>query len=224
LTGWRCYINVTEESDHDGTTERVDNEFRVNDQVQCRTFNVNEGVNYNASNKYYWRLCTGVGKDYIDLSATDCDTTSISDISEDVPEVGDSMVTVGNRTDVERQSVIIQSTVETISPSITLYSGINSYSYSNKDYISMGVSHIEDDDGNYVSKGFLDVYGDTYIGSRDRSNYVKYSPENGLIVKGKLTVTSNLVDDDGNDTNQTIQDALAEANKEANENLNRWVT
>ena len=38
------------------------NTFREDDQAICETFNLKSG------NHYYWRLVTGTGDDYIDLS------------------------------------------------------------------------------------------------------------------------------------------------------------
>jgi hypothetical protein len=90
----------------------------------------------------------------------------------------------------------------------------------------MGVSKITGTDNKTYMRGFLNLYGDTYIGQRDKSSYMKYSPETGLVVKGSITSLSNIVteNDDGTTKTQTIQDALDELSKTANENLNEWVT
>ena len=89
------------------------------------------------SNKYYWRKVVSTGTttlsgesyNYIELSKTDYDT-----ISNDIPEVGDEIVQLGNKTDKTRQAAIIISAYNnqfldpTISaPSIVQYSGINDY-------------------------------------------------------------------------------------------------
>lgn len=49
---------------------KVTNDWIVNDQAYCQSFNnVSTGVNYDVSNKYYWRLVTGILNDrYMNLS------------------------------------------------------------------------------------------------------------------------------------------------------------
>ena len=118
---YRCYFKQT-----DGEREIV-NEFAVDDLAQCREFNVKEGVSHEVSNQYYWRRVIGVGEDYIDLSITDCDTGSME------PKAGDTIVTIGNKTDTARQHVVYLSSYDDDAPSIKLYSGINSYSMLGKE-------------------------------------------------------------------------------------------
>jgi hypothetical protein len=118
---YRCYFKQT-----DGEREIV-NEFAVDDLAQCREFNVKEGVSHEVSNQYYWRRVIGVGEDYIDLSITDCDTGSME------PKAGDTIVTIGNKTDTNRQHVVFLSSYDNDAPCIKLYSGINSYSMLDKE-------------------------------------------------------------------------------------------
>lgn len=130
---YRCYWR---KKDPD-TNKAIDLEFEYLDQVRCQTFNVQNGTTYNAENKYYWRLVEDTGTTtttldgeqvecwYIDLSDTDKDGTSI-------PEAGDEIVQLGNRSDSTRQSAIILSSIASIdpnatAPSIVQYTGINSY-------------------------------------------------------------------------------------------------
>ncbi|WP_300701322.1 hypothetical protein [Bacteroides sp.] len=115
-TAYRCYFKQT-----DGEKEIV-NEFAVGDLAQCREFNVKSGVSTGVSNQYYWRRVTGTGSDYIDLSKTVCDTGSM------IPLAGDTIVTVGNDTDKDRQHVVFLSSYDEDAPSIKLYSGINNFS------------------------------------------------------------------------------------------------
>lgn len=129
-TYYRCYFNTT-----DGE-KTIFNEFVVGDQARCQTFNVKEGVNENVSNQYYWRLVTGVGDDYIDLSKTDCDSGST------VPQAGDDIVQLGNRNDAARQSAIILSAYGNDAPYFKLYRGINSYSLSGKEFVSFSRTEI----------------------------------------------------------------------------------
>lgn len=135
---YRCYWRKKDPN----TNKAVENEFILNDQVRCQTFNVQEGTNYNVSNKYYWRLVvdTGVNTITLDGEQVECNYIDLSDTDKDgtsVPEVGDEIVQLGNRTDTSRQSAIILSSVASIdsnvqAPSIVQYTGINSYSLNNR--------------------------------------------------------------------------------------------
>ena len=118
---WRCYLLVD-----DGETA-IENPFNEGDQVRFQDFNIKPGVYENVSNRYYWRLCVGVGEDYIDLSKTDCDANS------DTPQEGDSLVQLGNRTDKKRQNAITLSVYGDDAPSIHQYAGIDSYSMAGKE-------------------------------------------------------------------------------------------
>lgn len=118
---YRCYFRQS-----DGDKEIV-NEFAVDDLAQCREFNVKTGVSHDVSNQYYWRRVIHVGDDYIDLSITDCDTGSM------VPREGDTIVTIGNKTDKNRQNVVYLSSYDEDAPCFKLYSGINDYSMLNKE-------------------------------------------------------------------------------------------
>lgn len=103
---YRCFF--------DNQNGAIPNKFAKYDQARCQTFD-------GAKAKYYWRLVVSVGADYIDLSKTDCDGTG-------VPETRDSIVQLGNRTDVSRRNALILSAYGTNAPSITQYEGIHNYS------------------------------------------------------------------------------------------------
>lgn len=71
VAAWRCYALAD-----DGTTATM-NDWKVGDQAQCRTFNVDAGFHEDVSNRYYWRLVINTGRDtledgklytYVDLS------------------------------------------------------------------------------------------------------------------------------------------------------------
>lgn len=109
---YRCYFQ-TKGADGD----EIFNQFAVGDQAVCQTYNAWGSV-------YYWRLVTGVGEDYIDLSKTDCDEDS------GAPKVGDKIIQLGNRTDVERQNAIVIAAYGDGSPYIIQYKGINSFEIS----------------------------------------------------------------------------------------------
>ena len=121
---YRCHFTAT-----DGE-KTVENQFVVGDFARAQTFNVKEGVNENVKNTYYWRLVTGVGDDYIDLSKTDCDTGST------VPAAGDEIVQLGNRNDASRQAAIILAAYGNDAPYIKMYRGINSYKLDGKEFVS----------------------------------------------------------------------------------------
>lgn len=191
---YRCYF-LTEQ---DG--EKIENRFAVGDQAYSKTFNAKKGSYNKISNRYYWRLVVGRGEDYIDLSKTDCDADS------DEPQVGDTIVHRGNRNDVDRQNCLEFSSVDSFSPSITLYQGINNYSLADKNIIQFGVEKS-------TGKAFMVVYGDMFIGNRDNSSYIKYSPEKGVEIKGSLDIGTKLGD-------KTLQDAIDQASTSYEKDLN----
>lgn len=106
---YRCYFQ-TKGADGD----EIFNQFAVGDQAICQTFNA-------WGSKYYWRLVTGIGEDYIDLSKTDCDEDS------GIPSAGDKIIQMGNREDEERQNAIVIAAYGDGSPYIIQYKGINAF-------------------------------------------------------------------------------------------------
>ena len=202
---YRCYFLAEQEGDS------VDNDFAVNDQVRSESFNVRKGTYHKVGNHFYWRLVIGRDEDpvevegkkyhYIDLSDTDCATAS------DVPAKGDVLSQCGNRTDIERQDCLIFSAVDTYSPSIGLYHGINSYSFANREYVEYGVNK-------QTNRAFFNVYGDMYVGDRptkennyEGSSYIKYdSAAKQVSVKGKISAKSTV---DGKELSQYIKENSA---------------
>lgn len=118
----------------------VENQFQVNDQVICQTFNKTDATGQNVTNKYYWALITAVGTGTytIDGEETACHFISISKTYFDgssVPEAGDKICQLGYRgnDDPARQSAIILSAYQSpdpnvTAPSIVQYAGISSFS------------------------------------------------------------------------------------------------
>ena len=202
---YRCYFLAEQEGD------AVDNDFAIGDQVRSESFNVRKGTYHKVGNHFYWRLVIGRDEEpvelegkkyhYIDLSDTDCATAS------DVPAKGDVLSQCGNRTDVERQNCLIFSAVDTYSPSVSLYHGINSYSFANKEYVEYGVNK-------QTNKAFFNVYGDMYVGDRptkengyEGSSYIKYdSAAKQVSVKGKISAKSTV---DGKELSQYIKENSA---------------
>ena len=202
---YRCFFLAEQEGDV------VDNDFAIGDQVRSESFNVKAGTYHKTGNHFYWRLTIGRDEEpvelegkkyhYIDLSDTDCATGS------DVPANGDVLSQCGNRTDVDRQNCLIFSAVDTYSPSISLYHGINSYSFANKEYVEYGVNK-------QTNKAFFNIYGDMYVGDRptkdngyEGSSYVKYdSATKQVVIKGKLSAKSTV---DGKELSQYIKENSA---------------
>lgn len=194
---WRCYFY------QDDGTEALDNRFRAGDMALAQDFNIKEGVYENVSNHYFWRLVVNIGTNYIDISKTDADAAS------DAPRVGDTICQLGNKSFVDangvthvedktRQNAIIFSAVDTFSPSMTLYAGINSYSYLNKEYVSYGVDKT-------TNLAYMNVYGNSYIGARDKSSYMKFDTVTGVEIKGKLVTKSGK---DVEETFNSFQDQI----------------
>lgn len=121
--GYKCYFNAT---DGDKT---IHNEWKVGDQALCHAFNL-------TTPRYYWRLVTAVSVEPIDgfhcvvLSMSDCDTDS------DVPMAEDTIVCFGNRTDKDRQSVIIMDSEGASAPYLRQLKGINSYNISDANIVT----------------------------------------------------------------------------------------
>ena len=118
--GYKCYFDTKE--------GQIPNEFVVGDQARCNHFDL-----ATTTAKYYWRLVTAVGTDYIVMSKADCDTGSAA------PAVGDNIIQLGNRNDRNRQSAKITTTIDGNSPRDDYYEGINSYDLTGKLITTVGV-------------------------------------------------------------------------------------
>ena len=192
---YRCYFLAEQEGD------AVDNDFAIDDQVRSESFNLKSGTYHKAGNHFYWRLVIGRDENpvelegiryhYIDLSDSDCATGS------DIPAIGDTLSQCGNRSDIERQNCLIFSSVDVYSPSVSLYHGINSYSFANKEYVEYGVNKQTD-------KAFFNVYGDMYVGDRptkengnEGKSYIRYdSAKKQMEIKAKIDAKSTIGDKD----------------------------
>ena len=175
---YRCYFKRKEDD------KGADCRFIVGDDAYCQSFNVSNGTQQTATDKFYWRAVTAVSNDgsYIELSKTDCAMGSAA------PEIGDVICQLGSD-DTSRQSAIILSTVDEQSPNITLYDGITNFTLDGKEVVDMGVDET-------TGKAYFHVYGNAYIGDKDGNSYLKYDNLlKELIVKAKLTVDSTVGDD-----------------------------
>ena len=103
---WRC--------EHDSTDD-----FVQDDQIICQAFTGTE-------TKRYWRLVTSAGTGYFNLSKVDCEEGS------GIPETGDNVAVLGNRTNTARQKAQIDCAVGDSAPYRDDYDGINSYSLVNR--------------------------------------------------------------------------------------------
>lgn len=116
---WRCYFR---QENADG--RRIYNSMQVNDLALCETFNLIDAGGQ-LSNHYWHRRVIAVGTDYVDIA----DNTNVDDYASgsDVPQVGDEVVQLGNLTDKDRQSAIIQSAAGEGAPFFKIIKGINSF-------------------------------------------------------------------------------------------------
>lgn len=153
---YRCYFQ-TKGTDGD----EIFNQFAVGDQAICQTYNA-------WGSKYYWRLVTGVGEDYIDLSKTECDEES------GIPQVGDKIIQLGNQVDTTRQNAIVIAAYGDGSPYIIQYKGINTFEIgddkivtklSSTENIFTGIVHIQEGSDGFGELGdFADIIKESIQG------------------------------------------------------------
>lgn len=186
---YRCYFL----GEQDGS--KVENKWKVGDQARSKSFNLTAGKYHNVGNHYYWRIVIGVSSEAVEIDGKKYHYVDLSDIDKDVasdePMVDDILNQCGNRTDITRQSCLVFSAVDTYSPCITLYHGVDGYTFNNKEYVNYGVNHS-------TNKAFFHVYGDMYFGDRPTSannyegdSYVKYDSETKKVtIKGDLDIKS----------------------------------
>lgn len=168
---YTCFFRTTDPTTH----KEIYNNFEVNDQVVCQTFNAATGTSYNVSNKFFWTLVyeTGtttvdnVSYHYVKLHYADRDPKS-----NGVPAPGDEIVLLGNRNDASRQNAIVISAYNSQfldaglkAPSIVQYSGINNYNLSSHrlNIISNGLNAFKGafttTDGKDVKESFDTISG-----------------------------------------------------------------
>lgn len=205
---YRCYFL----GEQDGS--KVENKWKVGDQARSKSFNLTAGKYHNVGNHYYWRLVIGVSTETVEIDGKKYHYVDLSDIDKDAasdePMVDDILNQCGNRTDNARQSCLVFSAVDTYSPSVTLYHGVNGYTFNNKEYVDYGVNHS-------TNKAFFHVYGDMYFGDRPTSannyegdSYVKYdSDKKKVTIKGDLDIKSTY---DGKTLDKYIADKSLDKN------------
>lgn len=153
---YRCYFLA------DDGEKAIENRFKPGNLVRSQSFNIKEGAYDGVSNHYWWRLVENVGDNWIEVSVNHCDEGS------DIPKVGDVMVQLGDIADPDYQAAIVLSAYGDGAPSLTFYQGINSYSLSGKDIVTIGYDRVK-------KEGYFNVYGRTYLGNREQTNYLSLS-------------------------------------------------
>ena len=137
----------------------VANQFVVNDIAYCHISNPIGG-----ESKYYKRVVIEAGLNFIRLSKTDKD-------GDGIPAIGDNIIQFGHKSDLERQSVIIISSLQ--GGSIKLYNGINDFNVEGKEYVGLGVNPT-------TNRAYLYCYGDMFFGDRNLENqYITFQIPEG---------------------------------------------
>ncbi len=148
-----CEVTRIEERDdafrcfYDNKDGRRFSGLVAGDQVRCQRYDAAQHTVV----KYYWRLVTAVGEDYVDLSKTDADGSG-------VPAAGDQIAQFGNRTDRTRQSAIVLDPQS--GGSVVVFAGIDSFTISRRNCVGMGVDP-------QSGEAYLYGYGDMFFGDRD---------------------------------------------------------
>ena len=151
---YRCYYDNKDGKRYSGII--------VDDQVRCQRYsNAQDSIT-----KYYWMLVVAVGDNYVDLSKSDRDGTGI-------PEVGDNIVQMGNRTDAQRQRAIV---IDPLNGTVEVYAHISSYTLTERNFAGMGVNPQTGD-------AYMYGYGDLFFGDRDLSDalsqYITFQKRQG---------------------------------------------
>ena len=194
-TRYRCYFRA-----NDGE-KLISNNFAINDFAYCKRTDLQNAF----MQHFYWRLVVGKnvnlnddGEGYIELLKANAANGS------DVPMTGDDIIQLGNTTDTTRQGAIIENVSGEDAPRYEIYQGINSYSFEDKCYISLGYN-------TQTNHADMKVYGDAYIGARDGSTYVRYNQTNSqLDIKAIIDIMSPIRDGNTTQTLKAILDAIEE--------------
>ena len=189
---YRCYFL------HEQDGLKIENPFVLNDQAFVKEANVKEGTTEHTANHFLWRAVVAVGENYVDLSKAVCASGS------DKPLPGDALCQLGYRgTDKpDRQCAIMERTVGEDVPAYVMLQGINDFTLEGKDILSYGWDATK-------KRAYMKNYGETYVGSRDKKQFIEYTPEDGLNIKAKsvkITAggTTTDVGDGIKNTNQGI--------------------
>lgn len=214
---FRCYFRASDGED------TVRNNWVIGDQAYCHITSVTTATDNpeqkGLNQKHLWRLVIGRNTDgtltedgeaYIDLSNRDTETISGNSYTgyqsgSDIPEAQDDIIQLGNVNDTTRQGAIVEFVTGTDAPSYQIYQGINSFSLNGKNQITIGYNTA-------TGKADMKVYGDAYIGDRNRSTYIEYKQDDGtqqhapvLNIKAKIQTLPNSTYE-GKTASQFVQD------------------
>ena len=187
-SSFKCYF---ETKDSDEGSKKVFNYFRPLDQARCQQFDI--AADGSKKTRYYWRLVTSVGEDYIVLSNSD--KGGMDSLTTSEPLAGDKIVQLGYQgsDDPNRQSAIILSSTSDDAPSQKMYQGISSFSLD---------GCLVKDEGYDAATGVFHcrVYGDSFIGGKD--GYFSYdSKQKKATFKGTVNFESDSTLPDGSSVN-----------------------
>lgn len=145
----------------------VRNLFKVRDGAYSQRFT-------DAGPITYWMRVTDVGPDYIVLDGGQGILGT--------PQVGDNIAQLGNDTDKSRQSAFIIDEVRDGGGLVSWYDDIDGFTLSEKNSVDIG---------RLDGKTWIRVYGSSYTGARNKSQYISY--EDGVVrVRGKIEVGSEI--------------------------------
>ena len=206
---YRCYYRA---SDGDDT---VTNDFEIGDMAYCHI------TNTKLSQRHYWRIVTGKngsneltedGEGWIDLSNRASETFSVTYTDDgqtvtndikvkgfdgtDAPVAQDDIVQLGNITDATRRGAIIEYVSGADAPSYKIYQDIglvdytdattiqNPFVLTDKNYLELGYN-------SQTGRAYMNVFGDTFIGAKDNSTYIRYDADKKLLkIKAALDISS----------------------------------
>lgn len=183
VAAYKCYFE-TEGTDGQ---KKLYQEFMPYDQARCQQWGIDAGTSEHVRTKYYWRLVTAVGTDYIILSNKTYDTST----ENSEPAVGDNIVQLGYQGEnrPNRQSAIILSATSTDAPSQKYYQGIHDFTLTDC---------VVKDEGYDAAKGTFHThtYGDSYVGDKEGNGYMKYdSNTKTMTIKGTVHFDSDSTKD-----------------------------
>lgn len=197
---YRCYYDTNNGSDFSG--------FLVGDFAYCQRYD----ASFASPIKYYWREVVGVGSGYVDLAKVAGDGTGI-------PSAGDNIVQLGNKNDKNRQSAIF------ISPdnggSVKVYSAIDTFSLSDKDYVGMGVNPS-------TNRAYLYGYGDMFFGDRNlEKQFITYQIPEGqtepeLRIKANITLGADSTGLSNLSEFQNVQSKVDQIESETSKEYTMW--
>ena len=181
---FRCYWRAKDDE------HEAENQFIVGDQAFMEYSDIVDG---DLIQKRFWRIVVGRnvsltedGEAWIDLSNKSTDTIAYIDhdgvsrtetvqgyeSGSSIPQPEDDICQLGNVWDTERQGAIIEYVSGGDAPSYQIFQGIDSFSLNGKNMVGLGYS-------SRTGKAYLNVYGDAYIGARDRSTFIEFKQDDG---------------------------------------------